>query len=265
MTIITTRAEVSRDRWGRPLIAPPGGGKPVPYQRTTRFVAALSDTYSLSQWQRRQVATGLAARPDLLLAASTADPTDKAGLDRICEQAAEAAGAKRAATVGAALHRLTERVDLGQDTGPVPEAHRADIAAFQRETSGLQVAAVEQFRVNDELKVAGTADRIVRWRGKLHIADVKTGSVEHDVGRIAMQLAMYAHSVPYDPAVGERRPDPEPVDLGSALIVHLPAGEGHCELIWVNIREGWEACQLAAKVWAWRKHKLRDLTAAFAA
>lgn len=146
MNILTTKTEVERDRWKRPLIVPPGGGKPVAYQRTTRYVAALSDTYNLTQWQRRQVAIGLANRPDLVLSAAACRPGDKAGLDKLCDQAAEAAGAGRAATVGKALHKLTERIDLGEPLGPVPEAHRADIDAYRRTTTAVEPVAVEQFR-----------------------------------------------------------------------------------------------------------------------
>ncbi len=45
------------------------------------------------------------------------------------------------------------------------------------------------------------------------------------------------------------------IDLDTATIIHLPAGEGRCDLVDVDIRAGWDAVQLATKVRAWRKRK----------
>src|SRR5689334_2925212 len=69
MSDFTTPApQVPRDRWQRPLVVPPKGGKPVAYTRCTTFVGCLEDTFNLSRWQQRMVALGLNDRPDLLLA-----------------------------------------------------------------------------------------------------------------------------------------------------------------------------------------------------
>jgi hypothetical protein len=46
--------DIARDHYGRPLITPLGGGKPVGYTRTTTYVSALEDTYNLEQWKCRQ-------------------------------------------------------------------------------------------------------------------------------------------------------------------------------------------------------------------
>src|SRR5215831_14489249 len=96
---------IRRDRWLRPLVVPPGGGKPVPYTRCTTYVSALEDTYNLSRWQQRMVAIGLAERQDLLLAVA-AHRDDKAHLNELCEKALEAAKGSAPATTGTALHKL---------------------------------------------------------------------------------------------------------------------------------------------------------------
>ena len=44
---------VQRDRWGRPLITPPRGGKPVPYTRCTTYVDVLESTWNLMAWKQR--------------------------------------------------------------------------------------------------------------------------------------------------------------------------------------------------------------------
>src|SRR5699024_10482553 len=121
-TITTPPTEVERDRWGRPLITPPTGGKPVPYTRATTYVGCLEDTYNLSRWQPRMVALGLSQRPDLMLAVSSTDPDEKKKLNDLTEQAIEAAKGTAAATIGTALHALTERMDRDDDIGVVPDA-----------------------------------------------------------------------------------------------------------------------------------------------
>lgn len=245
--------DIPRDRWGRPLIKPPGGGRSVAYTRCTTFVGCLEDTYNLSKWQQRMVALGLARRPDLLLAVS-AHHDDKDRLNALCQEATEAAAASSAATTGTALHRLAERLDQGE-TVDIPTAAKADLDAYRAATAGMQWLHVERMTVNDTLKVAGTPDRIglTPTGGLPVIADLKTGSIDYGIGKIAMQLALYAHSDLYDHDTGTR--EHVDVDQQRALVIHLPAGAGRCELVWVDIAAGWEAVQLAKQVREWRNRK----------
>lgn len=251
---------LERDRYGRPLIVPPGGGKPIAYTRCTTYVGALDETYNLSKWQQRMVAQGLAARPDLMLAVSALPLNGnmtrehKAELNRLCEQAMEAAQAHAAATVGTALHALAERHDRGEDLGPIPEQYRPDIDAYIRETKHLEMVQIETFGVHDELRVGGTWDRIVKVDGQHYIADLKTGSIEWGIGKIAMQLSVYSRCQAYDPDTGQRTPLPN-VHQDRALIIHLPAGKGEASLAWVDIAAGWQAVDLATQVRAWRARK----------
>lgn len=126
---------VERDRYGRPLIVPVRGGKAKAYTRCTTFVDCLDDKFNLQQWQQRMVALGLASRPDLLLAVS-AHAEDKNHLNRITGEARDAAAASAAATTGTAIHALTEKIDRGEELPPIPEAYRADLEAYRRETRG---------------------------------------------------------------------------------------------------------------------------------
>jgi hypothetical protein len=244
--------EVERDRYGRPLVAPADGGKAKAYTRCTTYVSALEDTYNLGLWQQRMVALGLADRPDLLLAVS-AHRDDKDRLNKICDDAREAAKASAAATTGTALHSLVERMDRGLPLGAVPAAYAADLKAYERATSVLEHVHIEELMVLDELKIAGTPDRLALHEERLKVADVKTGSIEWGAGKIAMQLAVYAHSKLYHPATGARTE--LDIDTGEAIVVHLPAGQGRCELHRIDIAAGWEAVQLARQVRAWRARK----------
>jgi hypothetical protein len=61
----------------------------------------------------------------------------------------------------------------------------------------LTVVRNEANVVNDTLMVAGTLDRVVEWQGRHVVLDIKTGSKVAKTS-IAVQLARYAGSLPYD-------------------------------------------------------------------
>lgn len=250
------KPEIPRDGYGRPKVMPADGGtRRIACQRVTTFVGVLENMYNIQQWEARKIAEGMGRRPDLVLAAAAADPEDKKAFQEIASKAKEHALGSAAATTGTALHSLTERVDSGQPLGEVPLEATHDIYAYQRATKEIEHLAIEQFRVYDDWKIAGTADRVIRYRGRVYIADIKTGGIEFGQGKIAMQLAMYARSTPYDIETDTRFEFAPGLDLTRGLVIHLPAGEAECQLVWVDIEKGWEACQLAKEVWAWRKAK----------
>jgi hypothetical protein len=257
------KVEIPRDRYDRPMVVPPTGGKAVAYTRCTTYVDCIEDKFKLQQWEKRMVATGLSLRPDLLLAVA-AHRNDKDKLDEICGQAKEAAEASAAATTGTALHSLTEQYDRGLlDITKVPAAYRPDIEAYARATEGVEHLHIESFTVHDGFKVGGTPDRVVTYEGRNYIWDLKTGQVDFGALKIAMQLAMYSRSVMYDPATHERTPLPK-VDQEWGIVAHLPAGEGTCRLLRVDIRAGWEVVQVARAVRENRKRRglMEELTAA---
>lgn len=248
-------ATVPRDDWQRPLVVPPGGGKPKAYTRCTTYVDCLEDKYNLQQWEKRQVALGLSERQDLLLAVS-AHRDDKRALNRIAKQAQEAAKSSAASTTGTAVHALCERVDRGRPLGTILGPAMADVAAYQAATANMEHRHIEEFTVNDMLRIGGTPDRVSLFDGEHYIVDIKTGrDISWGALKIAMQLAVYAHSVLYDPATGERRPYEFDIDTERGVIIHLPAGEGHATLHYVDIAAGWEAVQTAGDVRWWRSKK----------
>lgn len=251
--LATIQPDLERDRFGRPLVIPPGGGKKVAYTRCTTYVSCLEDLYNLQRWQQRMVILGLVDRPDLLLSAA-AHREDKTQLNKVAEDAIEAAKAHAAATVGTAIHALTQRIDAGQDIGPVPGEYQRDLDAYAKATAPLTVLHSEQFSVLDDLRIGGTPDRVVEFEGRRYIADIKTGSIDFGIGKICMQLAVYAHSQSYDIQTGRRTPL-DGVDTDRGIVIHLPAGTGTCRLVWVDIAAGWEAVHIATQVRAWRSRK----------
>ena len=247
-----SEVEITRDRYGRPMVVPPKGGKAIPYTRTTTVAGSLDDGTALVAWKLRMAAAGLTLRPDLLLAAS-ANRDNKLEMDKLVEDAMEAAGATSAATIGTAIHTLTEKHDRGEDLGVIPEEYVADIQAYADATKKFKNVFIEQFCVLDKYKIAGTPDRIVEYEGQLYISDLKTGSISYP-NKIAMQLAVYAHGLPYDPATATRG-SWGGVNQDKGIIVHLPAGSGKCELHFVDIKQGWKGIELAMKVRAFRDTK----------
>lgn len=259
MTITNVAPPLPRDRYNRPMVIPPTGGKPVAYTRCTTFVSVLDDTFNLSRWQQRMVARGLAERPDLLLQISSLDLEDKEQMNKVCEKAMEHAKAHAASTIGTALHALCERMDRGQPLGVVPKEYEADLHAYADATSMMHHHHIEQFSVRDNLRIGGTPDRVVEIDGKWYIADIKTGSIDWSMGKIEMQLAVYANSVGYDHTAPKQDADPRfdlgPIDTDTAIVIHLPAGTGTCRLVPVDIKFGWHSVALANDVRQWRQHK----------
>lgn len=232
--------ETRRDRWGRYLVVPPEGGKPVGYTRATTIAKTLDDTSSLMSWGERMTAIGLARRPDILAQISDAE-NDKKQLNRLCEQAKEAGGATIRRDLGTALHSILERSWTDPDYVP-PAAHVDDVTAVHAsiETAGYRIVEGmnERIVVNDEHCIAGTFDLMLEHHtGRRLIADIKTGStVAYSGLSFATQLTIYANADSLytqgaAPDGSEDRRDPLPeLDRSHAIIIHVEPGSGKCTL-----------------------------------
>lgn len=276
-TVPAKKPEPTRDTWGRPKVVPPQGGKPVPYTRCTTYVGGVEDMYLVHRWQMRHLARGVAFNDDLITAVRDQDPEDKQGLNGLVDEALKRSGSSDAASVGTYVHALTEAYDRGQDPWtevepPLlsdgylnPDLYRADLDAYIAATAEMEAVQVEQFTVLDPRKVAGTPDRVLRYRGKRYIGDVKTGNVEWGMGKISAQLAVYARSRPYDVESDERM-DPHGAEVDKGIVIHIPAGQGVCNLWWVDLIAGWETVKLCGNIRESRQRKFvhlaRELTVA---
>jgi hypothetical protein len=254
-----------RDQYGRPLIEPIGGGKPIPYTRASTLAKSLSNTEGLTKWKMRMVALGVSVRPDLRALISTCwDSKRGEHLDDSIERAIEYAGGNTGSSTGTAIHALTEQYDNhGMDAiGHLEPELRRDLEAYAAATEPFKVLAMEGFVVQDELKAAGSYDRIVSgldpWGNPGHfIADLKTGQYAakqpHD---ICIQTATYAHGTHYTVGIGRQD---NLADLGVnqdlSLLYHLPAGSGRCDVYWLDIRNGWHLAKVAASVRDWHSTK----------
>lgn len=253
-------AEAPKDRWGRYKISDPATGKERGYTRVTTIAKVLDDSSSLADWKTRMAITGIVQRADLLAQASTS-LDDRSKLNKIANDAIEAAGAFSRANLGTALHSLTQQLDLGMKP-QILQGLQADIETYVASIAawdfGMRKEWIEVLLINDEYEYAGTADRIVTTRdGKICIFDLKTGTdLSYSFGSIAVQLAMYANADwIYDWKTGERTPLPEGLDMKEGIICHLPAGEATCKFYTVDLEAGWEAAKMSFATRDWRKRK----------
>jgi hypothetical protein len=240
---------LKRDRWGRPMIEPPDGGKAIGYTRVSTLAKMLDDKTALMRWKQRQTALGLGKRPDLASMAAACEG-DNRKLDDVVEQAMTAAASEKAANIGTTLHLLTEMIDAGGEPNNL-HGHMDDLRAYQDAMAAIEIVATEQFIVCDEVQAAGTFDRLVRLPdGRTMVADIKTGQHEPKYPHAAtIQIAVYAHGHLYDP---ERGRIGKLSDLGvsqdTGLLIHLPANQARCQLYLLDLDVGWNLARTAVAV-----------------
>jgi hypothetical protein len=260
MTAQFLQQDFTRDRWGRPLITPAGGGKPVAYTRISGYGSVLENQFGLTKWKLRTLLKGSLDRPDLRAAAESKLGDDR-HLDDIVDRMMEHAGASSAANIGTAIHEVLAQLDSGQITlHEMPDNFRPFGQGWQTAltTLGYEVDPdlIELHLVNDEFQAAGSGDNFVRRisDGKLVALDKKTGKQIHTRPLAYMvQLYLYATAVRYNVATGERSQIGD-VDTSEALIAHIPAtGDGRCDIYRVDLTAVRPIVELARAVKAVEK------------
>ena len=268
--------KVPRDRWDRPLIIPPDGGRPQPYARASSFGGVLEDKSNLEKWGKRQMIRGVAIDPSIIDRVPDGPARERGGeltkrdkdaLNRLADAADEAVGSNDKAKICTAIHYATEVADLGGDLSELTPFLRERADAYWKfcRAWGLTMTSVETFGVEDQHKVAGTWDRIgfVPWdRDVQRIFDVKTSSTMQYAGiGFSVQLGEYAHMFAYDPETGGRTPH-ETMHLEEAFIIHVGREQGSpVEMYRVDIAMGWRHASLVAAVRAARREGGKAISA----
>lgn len=285
------RAETARPRSGRPKTPMSGGRYVMPHPdnpakayrgtRVTNFENLPADKLQLKEWELRCVVAGLAARPELGLAAQGLDvKADKKRLNALADEAKNAAGAKDKASLGTRLHRYMEELDTGQrEIADMPEEYRADLWAYAHRLrdDGYRMLPhlVERTTGVPALSLMGTWDRVVLCPdGKYRIGDVKTGSLAYSQAEMCIQLKVYqmgANGIGYAEYGGEGdvrdwknwvwkpltdelgRPITVEDDYG--LIFHLPPGDAVCTVWTAPFDVGATGVELADRIRAWQRQK----------
>lgn len=250
-----TTDEVRRDRWGRYKVLHPDGKKPEGYTRATTVAATFDDKENLMKWKGRTAAQGFAQRPDLYAQIDDVKD-DRNALNKLVEQAVEAAGGNVKREMGSHFHGILHRAFTDSNYEP-PAAYIDDIQAVRDafRTHGYRVMPeyCERMCVNDKYRIAGTFDLILQAMDLeddepeyMVIADFKTGSTDarYNALKFAVQLGIYANAdalyVQGEKADGsqdERQPMPA-VDPHKGFIVHIEPGSGVCTLHDVSLDPG---------------------------
>jgi hypothetical protein len=263
-----TKADYRRDRWGRPLIVPAAGGKAKPYTRASSAAKTIEDTFNLEKWARRNVVYGMAKDPSLVarvLAIGGSphewDQEAKSAVNAIADAASDVAQAQRSADIGTAVHLMVERLNRGEDVDGGP--YQADLDAYRAAVEAMgwviDPRYVECRMVCDVLEMAGTCDLIVGRTidHRRYIADLKTGgTVEYAVLGHAAQLAAYASGDIYN-VDDDTREVVEGLIGDTGYIIHLPAGQGRCDIYELDLDAGLDAAHLANRVRNIRKSAKR--------
>lgn len=265
VTYSQVRADFARDERDRPLITDLKSGRLVPYRRTSKYGSVLEDTTFLDAWDRRMVAYGMSHDPALGRAIQELpanhrmwEKRDKDIANAVVDEAKIVAKAGKLAEIGTNLHEITELSDLGLQLPALSTEFESALSHYQRvlKTAGVRVIPdfVECRMVCDQMRAAGTADRIVSYQGEMYIFDVKTGLSSFGGMTYAVQLALYAASLLYDAEAGERLPTPQ-VSRTRGIICALPSDGSSCELKWVDLVKGFRAAKVAQQVYEFQQER----------
>ncbi|QGJ94162.1 DNA exonuclease [Corynebacterium phage EmiRose] len=254
---------------GRYVLPDPVSGHSERFTRATTLAHVLDDTSGLDKWKQRNVVLGLHQSPELLDDIDlNADPREVTKLiQRIADQASEAAGASYSAELGTAIHAWTEAVERdGVPFEEVPDQFQPYLRAYLMTIANAGVTsvegAVERIVYNSTADVVGTFDRVYELAdGRMVIGDIKTSKdLRYGYLGFAMQLAIYATAdLILSPDGTSWEPMPElSTDFG--LIAHIPSDRpGHCELVTLDLERGIEALQLAKHIQGARRGAGKDI------
>jgi hypothetical protein len=275
IAVDTTR----RDQWGRYLVVPPTGGKPIGYTRVTTVAKALDNGGGLANWKASQaicgtlIRRGLRAQWEALLAEHGGDPwyankASKAACKRLVEECAAVGGANDRREMGSSLHTITALADLGSTPTHLSDETAQDLGAYQAglASAGIKIdpSLIETTVVLDAFQVAGTFDRLAVVPGfdLPLVADLKTGAdLSYSWPSISVQLAAYSRAdhiyrqgIATDGSQDRRLPMPE-VDQRYGLVMWLDAGSNKLELFLVELEPGWEAFEHSIWTRHWRSRR----------
>lgn len=259
-----------RDGRDAPRIVLPDG-EVRSYARASSWGKPLEDLNALMGWKCRVTLLGCVVKPSLVDRAAAVADKDYArdALQAIANEALELGGAHEQANRGTAVHGLTDLVDTGRwdELGALPDTIRRDLVAYRNSLDEYEAEplSIETFVVQDDLRVAGTFDRLLRMPDHpcktcgsvVYIGDLKTSKTANYPHSWAVQLAVYANSTPYDIESRTRVSWlPEQPCPHRAVLIHLPALQAECVLYWIDIETGWNtATILVPAVKAWRANK----------
>lgn len=261
--------DFQRGAGGEPLITQEDG-KRDRYSRVSSVGGVLEDDSGLTNWRISKALEGQAKRPELVAATLAASPYEdnKQAFTKLREDAIQAGRGSYKADLGTAVHAMSERWEQDDDYDPGDQYRPAlELYSAEMRRLGLVSTHIECQFVNDEHRIAGTADRIYKLSrdlmapdesiipaGSLLIGDLKTGSsLAFSLPGYTIQLAGYAGGVLYD-VVNNVRVDTPEINQEWAIIVHLSVEKEICEFLWVDLEVGRYGLNLVGEVKEWRRN-----------
>ena len=142
---------------------------------------------------------------------------------------------------------LDEVVERAADASLLNIKADDDVDSYHRaiQDAGLVVSATKQFVVNHDLGVAGTLDHLyIDGQGRQLVGDKETGFLRPL--STAIRLACYAGAELYNIKTGETTP--LGADRSTAILIHIPRGEGSTKVYKVNIAAAGLLCELVREV-----------------
>lgn len=284
-----TDLSIVRDRWGRPYVSNDGGplkfvkGKATPvnaegYTRVSTISGTLDDKSSLIDWSSANAMVGMIKDPSIAAQVGSLAskyespwyaPEGKKALKPLIKRAQEAGGSDRASGMGTSMHEFTEVIDEGRWPEYAPTELVPWLHVYKETLEDFEPLGTELFVVNDELKTAGSFDRV--WRmpdGRVVVGDFKSGRSDPSYPlKVTMQVGIYANSVLYNQKTGERAPIHPDLDLTTGLLIHAPilgGGKPTVKVYELNLTRGMELARLAIDVRearAWERSKDAKLVA----
>lgn len=258
-------------RYGKYELPHPVTGQAAKFPRATSLAHAIDDKAGLIKWLQRTTLLGLKSDPDML---EDVDLFDDPGvvnkqLDKVIDQAQLLAGNSEASERGTAIHAWTEEVECyGLPIDQVPVMFRPKIQAYMDCLAEYGITTppgmVERLVWNEQAGHVGTLDRV--WQladGTLVIGDVKTSkttSLRYGLMGFAMQTAIYAGaSKMWDPETSSWTDMPA-ISNAFSIVAHIPSDrEAQCELITLDLMEGFKALEMAMEISDMRKNAIRTI------
>lgn len=226
------------------------------------------DTYTVEQWDRRQVLIGAALDRNIVENVAM-DIEDRDAINNYVAEAKRIAGQHRKADRGSQKHRVLELILTGKEDQLLTDQQRADAVILKRTLDLYKLTPhdglVEQFVAYPDNKVAGRFDCIMeRADGTLVLVDLKSGENAVKYPRsTSVQLALYSNAPMISDKINIRGKDKVSIDDWRELPKRLDRTRAYVLLVEqdaevgsfhrIDIEHGWVGAQLALEVIKWRK------------
>lgn len=243
-------------------------GKNQRGSRPSNWGKDLDDENALVNWKINRAMEGVAKDQALQAGIISLDADgDREEWSTMREKAINAGRGDRAADIGTALHKMSHRWETDDHYDPgSPYTESLEAYSAMLEKLGLISQRFEFQVVNEDYRAAGTADRLYELtrplilptgallpRGTLVVGDLKTGAkLDFSLPAYAIQMAIYAGGEFYDVAEDRFMPTPE-INQDWGILVHMPAGEGTCQMLWCDLTAGNYGAWLVSEVKDWRR------------